>query len=306
MPIYNTILQAIGHTPLVRINKMNKSKAHVYVKLEMFNPLGSSKDRVALQMINDAENSGLLKPGATIIEPTSGNTGVGLAYVGAVKGYKVILTMPDTMSIERRILLKSLGANVVLTDGAKGMAGCIKKANEIAKSTPGAFIPQQFENKSNSKAHYLTTGPEIWDDMQGDVDIFIATAGTGGTVSGTAKFLKEKNPNLYVIAIEPEDSPMISKGFSGAHKIQGIGANFIPKIYDNSVVDEIYLTSTQKAGNAAREAAAKEGIFVGISSGAALECALTVAKRPENANKRIVAILPDTGERYLSTWLWNE
>lgn len=306
MPIYNTILQAIGHTPLVRINKMNKSHAQVYVKLEMFNPLGSSKDRVALQMINDAENAGLLKPGATIIEPTSGNTGVGLAYVGAVKGYKVILTMPDTMSIERRILLKSLGANVVLTDGKKGMAGCIEKANEIAKSIPGAFIPQQFENKSNPKAHYLTTGPEIWNDMQGKVDIFIATAGTGGTVSGTAKFLKEKNPNLYVIAIEPEDSPMISKGFFGAHKIQGIGANFIPKIYDNSVVDEIYLTSTQKAGNTAREVASKEGIFVGISSGAALECALTVAKRPENANKNIVAILPDTGERYLSTWLWNE
>ena len=294
MAIYNSILETIGNTPLVRINKLNKGEAEVYVKLEMFNPLGSSKDRVAFNMIERAEKEGKLKPGALIIEPTSGNTGVGLAYVGAVKGYKVVLTM------------QALGAEVVLTEGAKGMAGCIEKANEIAAQNPGSFIPQQFENPANPEAHYLTTGPEIWRDTDGKVDVFIATAGTGGTVSGTAKFLKEKNPNIYVIAIEPDDSPMISKGVAGPHKIQGIGANFIPKIYDPKVVDEVYLTSTEKAGKAAREAAAKEGIFVGISSGAALECALTVAKRPEFKGKRIVAVLPDTGERYLSTWLWNE
>ena len=289
--LYNNILETIGRTPLVRINKINDSEAEVFVKIESFNPLGSAKDRVALQMIEDAEREGKLKPGSLIIEPTSGNTGVGLAYVG--------------VSVERRMLLKSLGAEVVLTEGAKGMAGCIEKANEIAAQNPGSFIPQQFENPSNPKAHYLTTGPEIWADTEGKVDIFIATAGTGGTVSGTAKFLKEKNPDIYVIAIEPEDSPMISKGIAGPHKIQGIGANFVPKIYDPKVVDEVYLTSTEKAGKAARDAAAQEGIFVGISSGAALECALTVAKRPENKGKRIVTLLPDTGERYLSTWLWN-
>lgn len=306
MAIYNNILETIGHTPLVRINKLNQGEAEVLAKLEMFNPLGSAKDRVALQMIEDAEKEGKLKPGALIIEPTSGNTGVGLAYVGAVKGYKVVLTMPDSMSLERRMLLKSLGAQVVLTEGAKGMAGCIEKAKEIALQNPGSFIPQQFDNPSNPKAHYQTTGPEIWEDTKGRVDIFIATAGTGGTVSGTAKYLKEKNPNLYVIAIEPDDSPMISKGVAGPHKIQGIGANFIPKNYDPQVVDEVYLTTTQKAGDAARAAAAQEGIFVGISSGAALECALTVSKRPENKGKSIVTLLPDTGERYLSTWLWNE
>ncbi len=319
MAIYNNILETIGNTPLVRINKLNKGDAEVYVKLEMFNPLGSAKDRVALNMnplgsakdrvalnmIERAEQEGKLKPGALIIEPTSGNTGVGLAYVGAVKGYKVVLTMPDSMSMERRMLLKSLGAEVVLTEGAKGMAGCIAKANEIAAANPGSFIPQQFDNPANPEAHYRTTGPEIWRDTDGKVDVFIATAGTGGTVSGTAKFLKEKNPNVYVIAIEPDDSPMISKGVAGPHKIQGIGANFVPKNYDPKVIDEVYLTSTEKAGNAARAAAAEEGIFVGISSGAALECALTVAKRPEFKGKRIVAVLPDTGERYLSTWLWN-
>lgn len=306
MAIFNNILETIGHTPLVRINKINKGEAEVLVKIESFNPLGSAKDRVALNMIERAEKEGKLKPGALIIEPTSGNTGVGLAYVGAVKGYKVVLTMPDSMSVERQMLLKALGAQVVLTEGAKGMAGCIEKANEIAAQNPGSFIPQQFENPANPEAHYLTTGPEIWEDAEGKVDVFIATAGTGGTVSGTAKYLKEKNPNVYVIAIEPDDSPMISKGVAGPHKIQGIGANFIPKIYDPKVVDEVYLTSTEKAGNAARAAASEEGIFVGISSGAALECALTVAKRPEFKGKRIVALLPDTGERYLSTWLWTE
>ena len=248
MAIYNNILETIGNTPLVRINKLNKGDAEVYVKLEMFNPLGSAKDRVALNMIERAEQEGKLKPGALIIEPTSGNTGVGLAYVGAVKGYKVVLTMPDSMSMERRMLLKSLGAEVVLTEGAKGMAGCIAKANEIAAANPGSFIPQQFDNPANPEAHYLTTGPEIWRDTDGKVDVFIATAGTGGTVSGTAKFLKEKNPSIYVIAIEPDDSPMISKGYAGPHKIQGIGANFVPKNYDPKVIDEVYLTSTEKAG----------------------------------------------------------
>ena len=247
MAIYNNILETIGNTPLVRINKLNKGDAEVYVKLEMFNPLGSAKDRVALNMIERAEQEGKLKSGALIIEPTSGNTGVGLAYVGAVKGYKVVLTMPDSMSMERRMLLKSLGAEVVLTEGAKGMAGCIEKANEIAAANPGSFIPQQFDNPANPEAHYLTTGPEIWRDTEGKVDVFIATAGTGGTVSGTAKYLKEKNPNVYVIAIEPDDSPMISKGVAGPHKIQGIGANFVPKNYDSKVIDEVYLTSTEKA-----------------------------------------------------------
>ena len=239
MAIYNSILETIGKTPLVRINKINDGEAEVLVKIESFNPLGSSKDRVALSMIEAAERDGKLKPGALIIEPTSGNTGVGLAYVGAVKGYKVVLTMPDSMSMERRMLLKALGAEVVLTEGAKGMAGCIEKANEIAAANPGSFIPQQFENPANPEAHYLTTGPEIWADTEGKVDVFIATAGTGGTVSGTAKFLKEKNPDIYVIAIEPDDSPMISKGVAGPHKIQGIGANFVPKIYDPKVVDEV-------------------------------------------------------------------
>ena len=276
MAIYNSILETIGKTPLVRINKINDSEAEVLVKIESFNPLGSSKDRVAFNMIERAEKEGKLKPGALIIEPTSGNTGVGLAYVGAVKGYKVVLTMPDSMSMERRLLLKALGAEVVLTEGAKGMAGCIEKANEIAAQNPGSFIPQQFENPANPEAHYLTTGPEIWADTEGKVDVFIATAGTGGTVSGTAKFLKEKNPNVYVIAIEPDDSPMISKGVAGPHKIQGIGANFVPKIYDPKVVNEVYLTSTEKAGKAAREAAAKEGIFVGISSGAAISFAFSM------------------------------
>ncbi|MCF0216955.1 MAG: cysteine synthase A [Fibrobacteraceae bacterium] len=306
MAAFNSILDLIGNTPLVRINKLNQSKAEVWVKVESFNPLGSAKDRVALRMIEKAEEEGKLKPGALIIEPTSGNTGVGLAYVGAVKGYKVALTMPDSMSLERRMLLKSLGAQVVLTEGDKGMAGCIEKAEEMARENPGSFIPGQFENPSNPEAHYLTTGPEIWKDTDGKIDIFVATAGTGGTVSGTARFLKEKNPAIKVVAIEPEASPMITKGVAGPHKIQGIGANFIPKNYDASLVDEVYLTTPEAAGKAARDAAQQEGLFVGISSGAALEAALTIAKRPENAGKKIVALLPDTGERYLSTWLWSE
>lgn len=306
MALFEKITDAIGNTPLVRINRMNKTSAEIFVKLECFNPLGSAKDRVALEMIESAEKEGKLKPGALIIEPTSGNTGVGLAYVGAVKGYKVILTMPDSMSVERRMLLKALGAEVVLTEGAKGMAGCIEKANEIAASNPGSFIPQQFENEANPRAHFKTTGPEIWRDMDGKIDIFVATAGTGGTISGTAEFLKSKNPDIKVIAIEPDTNKVLSGGEPGPHKIQGIGANFVPKIYNPKVIDEIYFTNEVKAGSAARALAREEGIFVGISSGAAMEAALTIAARPENAGKRIVALLPDTGERYLSTWLWNE
>ena len=306
MALFEKITDAIGNTPLVRINRMNKTSAEIFVKLECFNPLGSAKDRVALEMIESAEKEGKLKPGALIIEPTSGNTGVGLAYVGAVKGYKVILTMPDSMSVERRMLLKALGAEVVLTEGAKGMAGCIEKANEIAAANPGSFIPQQFENEANPRAHFKTTGPEIWRDMDGKIDIFIATAGTGGTISGTAEFLKSKNPDIKVVAIEPDTNKVLSGGEPGPHKIQGIGANFVPKIYNPKVIDEIYFTNEVKAGSAARALAREEGIFVGISSGAAMEAALTIAARPENAGKRIVALLPDTGERYLSTWLWNE
>lgn len=306
MALFEKITDAIGNTPLVRINRMNKTSAEIFVKLECFNPLGSAKDRVALEMIESAEKEGKLKPGALIIEPTSGNTGVGLAYVGAVKGYKVILTMPDSMSVERRMLLKALGAEVVLTEGAKGMAGCIEKANEIAAANPGSFIPQQFENEANPRAHFKTTGPEIWRDMDGKIDIFVATAGTGGTISGTAEFLKNKNPDIKVVAIEPDTNKVLSGGEPGPHKIQGIGANFVPKIYNPKVIDEIYFTNEVKAGFAARALAREEGIFVGISSGAAMEAALTIAARPENAGKRIVALLPDTGERYLSTWLWNE
>lgn len=306
MALFEKITDAIGNTPLVRINRMNKTSAEIFVKLECFNPLGSAKDRVALEMIESAEKEGKLKPGALIIEPTSGNTGVGLAYVGAVKGYKVILTMPDSMSVERRMLLKALGAEVVLTEGAKGMAGCIEKANEIAAANPGSFIPQQFENEANPRAHFKTTGPEIWRDMDGKIDIFVATAGTGGTISGTAEYLKSKNPDIKVVAIEPDTNKVLSGGEPGPHKIQGIGANFVPKIYNPKVIDEIYFTNEVKAGSAARALAREEGIFVGISSGAAMEAALTIAARPENAGKRIVALLPDTGERYLSTWLWNE
>ena len=306
MALFEKITDAIGNTPLVRINRMNKTSAEIFVKLECFNPLGSAKDRVALEMIESAEKEGKLKPGALIIEPTSGNTGVGLAYVGAVKGYKVILTMPDSMSVERRMLLKALGAEVVLTEGSKGMAGCIEKANEIAAANPGSFIPQQFENEANPHAHFKTTGPEIWRDMEGKIDIFIATAGTGGTISGTAEYLKSKNPDIKVVAIEPDTNKVLSGGEPGPHKIQGIGANFVPKIYNPKVIDEIYFTNEVKAGSAARALAREEGIFVGISSGAAMEAALTIAARPENAGKRIVALLPDTGERYLSTWLWNE
>ena len=299
------ITDLIGNTPLVRINKLNDSEAVVYAKVESFNPLSSVKDRVALNMVESAEKDGKLRKGSVIIEPTSGNTGVGLAYVAAVKGYRVILTMPETMSIERRKLLAALGAELVLTDGKAGMKGAIEKANEIAAQTPGSFIPQQFENPANPEAHIQTTGPEIWKDTEGKVDIFVSAAGTGGTVTGVGTFLKSKNPNVQIVAVEPDTSAVLSGKPAGPHKIQGIGAGFVPKIYNPEVVDEIYLTNDVKAGNIARRAAKEEGLLVGISSGAALEAALTIAKRPENKGKTIVALLPDTGERYLSTWLFE-
>ena len=302
----NSIIEMIGNTPLVRVNKLNESEAEVYVKLESFNPLSSAKDRVALAMIEAAEREGKLKKGSVIIEPTSGNTGIGLAYVAAVKGYRVILTMPETMSVERRKLLAALGAEIILTDGDAGMTGSIEKANELAAQIPGSFIPQQFENPANPDAHFRTTGPEIWKDTEGKVDIFVATAGTAGTVIGTGKFLKSKNPNVKVVAVEPDTSAVLSGKPAGPHKIQGIGAGFIPKIYDPSVVDEVYLTNDVKAGTVARRAAKEEGLFMGISSGSALEAALTIAKRPENKGKTIVALLPDSGDRYLSTWLFDE
>lgn len=299
------ITDLIGNTPLVRINKLNDSEAVVYAKVESFNPLSSVKDRVALNMVESAEKEGKLRKGSVIIEPTSGNTGVGLAYVAAVKGYRVILTIPETMSVERRKLLAALGAELVLTDGKAGMKGAIEKANEIAAQTPGSFIPQQFENPANPEAHIQTTGPEIWKDTEGKVDIFVSAAGTGGTVTGVGTFLKSKNPNVQVVAVEPDTSAVLSGKPAGPHKIQEIGAGFVPKIYNPEVVDEIYLTNDVKAGNIARRAAKEEGLLVGISSGAALEAALTIAKRPENKGKTIVALLPDTGERYLSTWLFE-
>lgn len=302
----NSIIELIGNTPLVRINKLNDSEAEVYVKLESFNPLSSAKDRVALSMIEAAEKEGKLQKGSVIIEPTSGNTGIGLAYVAAVKGYRVILTMPETMSVERRKLLAALGAEIILTDGAAGMTGSIEKAKELAAQIPGSFIPQQFENPANPEAHFRTTGPEIWKDTEGKVDIFVATAGTAGTVIGTGKYLKSQNPNVKVVAVEPDTSAVLSGKPAGPHKIQGIGAGFIPKIYDASIVDEVYLTNDVKAGTVARRAAKEEGIFMGISSGSALEAALTIAKRPENKGKMIVALLPDSGDRYLSTWLFEE
>ncbi len=301
----NQITDLIGNTPLVKINKLNDSDAEVYVKVEAFNPLGSVKDRAALAMIETAERDGSLKKGSVIIEPTSGNTGIGLAYVAAVKGYRIILTMPDTMSIERRKLLKAFGAELVLTDGAKGMKGAIEKANELSKEHTNSFIPQQFENPANPEIHRKTTGPEIWKDTDGKVDVFISAAGTGGTVTGVGEFLKSKKPSVKIVAVEPETSAVLSGKPAGPHKIQGIGPGFVPKVYDPKIIDEIYLTNDVKAGSAARRAAKEEGILVGISSGAALEAALTIAKRPESKGKTIVALLPDTGERYLSTWLFE-
>ncbi|MDR2727522.1 MAG: cysteine synthase A [Chitinispirillales bacterium] len=300
------ITDLIGNTPLVRINKINDGGAVVYVKLESFNPMHSVKDRIALAMIEVAENEGKLKEGTVIIEPTSGNTGVGLAYVAAVKGYRIILTMPETMSVERRKLLAALGAELVLTEGDKGMKGAITRAEELAAQTPNSFIPQQFNNPANPKVHEKTTGPEIWNDTEGLIDILVGGVGTGGTLTGAGKFLKSKKTSVKVVAVEPSASPVLSGGTPGPHKIQGIGAGFQPAVYDPAVIDEIYQTDEVKAGTAARRLAREEGIFAGISSGSALEAALSIAKRPENSGKVIVAVLPDAGERYLSTWLWEE
>ena len=300
------ITDLIGNTPIVKLNKINKGEAEVFVKLESFNPMHSVKDRIALSMIEAAEKDGKLKQGTVIIEPTSGNTGIGLAYIAAVKGYKIILTMPETMSMERRKLLKALGAELVLTEGAKGMKGAIAKAEELLAQTPNSFMPQQFDNSANPAVHEKTTGPEIWNDTDGKVDIIVGGVGTGGTLTGAGKFLKGKKSSIKIIAVEPAASPVLSGGQPGAHKIQGIGAGFVPKVYDAKVIDEIYQTDDIKAGNTARSLAKEEGILVGISSGSILEAALEVSKRADSKGKTIVAILPDTGERYLSTWLWEE
>lgn len=300
------ILETVGRTPLVEISKrLNGTAAKVFAKLESFNPGGSAKDRVAVSMIEAAEQEGKLKPGATIIEPTSGNTGVGLALASAVKGYHLVLVMPDTMSVERRRLAAAYGAEVVLTPGADGMKGCLDKAAELNRAIPGSFIPNQFGNPANVAAHVRTTGPEIWEDLGGQVDAFVAGVGTGGTLTGVGRFLRSKNPGVKLYAVEPDTSPLISKGVSGPHRLQGIGANFIPSIFDRSLVDEVICVSAKDAGETARALGAKEGILCGITSGAAMWAALGLAKRPEFAGKTIVALLPDTGERYLSTWLFE-
>ena len=305
MSIANNILEKIGGTPLVRINKLNSGAAEVVAKIEYFNPGGSVKDRIAFAMIEAAEQAGQLKPGALIIEPTSGNTGIGLAFVAAVKGYHLILTMPETMSIERRKLAQAYGAEIVLTEGAKGMKGAIAKALELRDANPGSFIPQQFENPANPAYHKAHTGPEIWADADGKVDAFVAGVGTGGTLTGVAEYLREKNPNVKIFAVEPDTSPVLAGGAPGPHKIQGIGAGFVPKVLKTDLITEVIGVSAENAGKTARAAAAQEGLLVGISSGAALYAALELAKRPEFAGKRIVALLPDTGERYLSTWLFE-
>lgn len=306
MKIANNILELVGSTPLVRLNYLNDTKAEILAKLEFFNPSGSVKDRAALAMIEDAEAKGLLKKGGLIIEPTSGNTGIGLALVAAVKKYKLILTMPETMSIERRKFLLSLGAELVLTDGTKGMKGAIEKALELQKQNAGSFIPQQFENFANSEIHRKTTGVEIWNDTDGKVDIVVAGVGTGGTVSGIGQALKARNPNVKIYAVEPATSPVLEGGKSGPHKIQGIGAGFVPKIYDAKVVDGVIAVRDEDAGNTARRLAKEEGIHTGISAGAAVFAALELGRKKENENKKIVAIIPDTGSRYLSTWLYSE
>lgn len=306
MKVYNNILELIGNTPLVRLNKLNEgSYAEIYLKLEFFNPMASVKDRIGLAMIEDAEKKGLLKKDSIIVEPTSGNTGIGLAYVAAVKGYKIILTMPETMSIERRKLLKALGAEIVLTDGTKGMKGAILKAEEILKVTKNAFMPQQFNNPANSEIHRKTTAEEIWRDTDGLVDIFISGVGTGGTITGVGEVLKKRKPSVKIIAVEPMLSAVLSGEVAGPHKIQGIGAGFIPKILNKSIIDEIYKATEEESGDIARRAAKEEGIMMGISSGAILSAALYYSKKPENKGKKIVCIVCDTGERYLSTWLFD-
>jgi cysteine synthase A len=309
MKVYERITDLIGGTPLLKLNSIvgdEETKAEIYGKLEYFNPAGSVKDRIARAMIDDAEKSGALKPGAVIIEPTSGNTGIGLASVAASRGYKIILTMPETMSIERRNLLKAYGAELVLTDGAKGMKGAIEKAEELAKETPESFIPSQFTNPANPSAHKASTGPEIWDDTDGKVDIFVAGVGTGGTLSGVGEYLKSKNPDVKVVAVEPAGSPVLSKGTPGPHKIQGIGAGFVPETLNTEIYDEIITVENEDAFETGRTLARKGGVLVGISSGAAVYAASQLAKRPENKGKVIVALLPDTGERYLSTPMFAE
>ncbi len=307
--ISKNLTDLIGKTPLLELSNYERKhelKSTIIAKLEYFNPAGSVKDRIAKSMIDDAEAKGLLKPDSVIIEPTSGNTGIGLASVASARGYRIILTMPETMSIERRNLLKAYGAELVLTEGSKGMKGAIAKADELAKEIPNAFIPGQFVNPANPAVHKATTGPEIWDDTDGKVDIFVSGIGTGGTITGAGEFLKEKNPNLKVIAVEPAGSPVLSKGTPGSHKIQGIGAGFVPDVLNTKVYDEIITVENDDAFATGREVAKTEGLLVGISSGAALWAAAQVAKRPENAGKNIVVVLPDTGERYLSTPLFSE
>ena len=307
--IYSSMENLIGGTPLLELKKIEKEfdlKARILAKLEYFNPAGSVKDRIAKEMILDAEEKGILKSGSTIIEPTSGNTGIGLAAVGTARGYKVILVMPETMSVERRMMMKAYGAEIVLSEGSKGMKGAIAKAEELHQSIPGSIIPGQFDNSANPRAHYKTTGPEIWEDTDGEVDIFIAGVGTGGTVSGVGKYLKEKKSSIEVIAVEPKGSPVLSEGHPGPHKIQGIGAGFVPKTLDTSIYDKVVTAVEEDAYKAARDMGKREGILVGISSGAALSVAIEEAKKLENEGKTIVVLLPDTGDRYFSTPLFKE
>ena len=307
--IYNSITELIGGTPLLKAAKFGRAnglESELLVKLEYFNPAGSVKDRIAKAMIEDAEKRGVLKKDSVIIEPTSGNTGIGLAFVAAVKGYHLILTMPETMSIERRKLAQAYGAEIVLTEGAKGMKGALAKALELRDANPGSFIPQQFENPANPAYHKAHTGPEIWTDAGGKIDAFVAGVGTGGTLTGVGEYLREKNPDVKIFAVEPDTSPVLAGGSPGPHKIQGIGAGFVQKVLNTGLITEVIGVSAENAGKIARAAAAQEGLLVGISSGAALYAALELAKRPEFAGKRIVALLPDTGERYLSTWLFSE
>ena len=309
MKIYDKILDTVGHTPLVELHNIEKKfdlRARLLAKVESFNPAGSVKDRIAKAMIEDAEEKGLINKDTVIVEPTSGNTGIGLSMVAASKGMRIILTMPETMSVERRNLLKAYGAELVLTEGAKGMKGAIAKAEELAKEIPNSFIPSQFTNPANPRVHYRTTGPEIYEDTEGTVDIFVAGVGTGGTLSGTGKYLKEKKPSVYVVAVEPETSPVLSKGTAGPHKIQGIGAGFVPETLDTSIYDEILPISNEEAFEKGRESARTEGLLIGISSGAALSAAIKLAKREENKGKTIVVLFPDTGERYLSTAMFAD
>ena len=309
MNVYSSITELVGRTPLVRLSRIEARQNltfRLYGKLESMNPAGSAKDRVGLAMILDAEERGILRPGATIIEPTSGNTGIGLASAAVARGYKLILTMPDTMSVERRNLLAAYGAQVVLTPGSEGMKGSIAKAEELAAEIPGSFIPGQFDNPANPKVHYETTGPELWNDLDGQIDVFVAGVGTGGTITGVGRYLKEKNPDVKIIAVEPAASPLLSEGRAGGHGLQGIGANFVPSILDRSVIDEIVTVKEEEAYAAGRLMASSEGTLVGITAGAALHAAMTIGSRPENQGKNVVAFLPDTGDRYLSTPLFGK